>query len=52
MVENLNFSIPFNNPSIDNIDEIHHYLYEKFSLRQNDSLLIVPITEGKNVYEI
>jgi hypothetical protein len=43
--------MPFAAPSVINIGEIHKYLYEKLWLRQNDALLIIPMTEGKNVTE-
>jgi hypothetical protein len=51
VVQNVDFKMPFYNPSLDNIGEIHHYLYGNIHLDQDDSLLIVPLTEGKNVTE-
>lgn len=47
LVEELPFDIPFITPSVDNIIQIHNYLYERLSVHQNDALLIVPITEGE-----
>jgi hypothetical protein len=50
-IQSLNFRLPFDYPSPENIDKIHDYLYEKLRLNQNDSLLIVPVTEGNNESE-
>lgn len=51
LVQDLPFELPFASPSADNIRQIHSYLYQKLALRQNDALLVVPITEGNTVSE-
>lgn len=38
-------------PSIQNIESWHNRVRSKFSLRETDAILIIPVTEGKNVNE-